>query len=401
MKETLRAADDATTVSEEQTIRLIRELIAISTVDPPGNEMEAALLVEQVLRREDISCRIFDLGNGRANLVARLKGAGTVPALVYSAHFDTIAVDESQWTMPPFGGVVREGRLYGRGATDMKSGLASMVCAAVDLKRQKAQLDGDLILAFSAAENSSGLGAAELIRCGELDGAGAMLISEPTSLKVFIAEKGALWLRASARGVSGHGAFVSDWRKDYGNAIVRMAHFINRLETLQLDVAPHPHLDRPSVNVGKICGGVSAPTIPGSCTAEIDVRMLPGLRPETVAEKMRQLAGENIDIAVIDFKPPVVTPANHPFVRLCIEACESVLDESPEVTGVPYYSDATVFAPALNIPIVIIGPGEVGHSGIADEFVEIDNVLKTNRIFSKIARQYLSRARGACREEIP
>lgn len=377
-------------VTDEETIQLLQKLIAIPTVDPPGNEMEAARAVKQVLDREGIPSRIYDLGDNRANLVARLKGSGQKPALVFSAHFDTIAVDESRWTMPPFGGHIQNRRLYGRGATDMKSGLVSMVCAAIALKRQGVQLSGDLVMAFSAAENSSGLGALELTRCGELGSAGAMLISEPTSLKIFIAEKGALWIRATAKGATGHGAFVEDWRSDYGNAIVRMAKFIRDLEHLDLCVHPHPHLGWPTINVGKIRGGVSAPIIPGSCSIELDVRMVPGMTPESVAQKMRQLAGKNIEIQIIDFKPPVVTSENEPFVHLCVGACEAVLERKPEITGVPYYSDATIFAPALKIPMVIIGPGEVGHSGIADEYVEIDNVIKTNRIFFRIAAQYLA-----------
>ena len=385
----LSDADD-TAVTSTETVRLLRELIAIPTTDPPGNEMEAARFVRRILEKEGIATWIYDLGDGRANLVARLKGSGKRPALAYSAHFDTISVDESQWTMPPFGGEMKQGRIYGRGATDMKSGLVSMMCAAMDLKRREVALAGDLILAFSAAENSSSLGALELIRCGELDDAGAMLISEPTSLNVFIAEKGALWLRAVARGSSGHGAFVSDWKEDYGNAIVRMARFIVRLEELELSVAPHPLLGCPSLTVGKISGGVSAPIIPGTCSMEMDVRIVPGMKPETVQTQIKRLAGEHIDIDIIDFKPPVVTANDDPFVHLCINACESVLNRRPSITGVPYYSDATVFAPTLQIPMVIIGPGEVGHSGIADEYVKIDNVIQTNRIFSRIARRYLS-----------
>ena len=400
MQTDARYKTDKITVSEEETIRFLKELISIPTVDPPGNEMEAARAVQQKLSAEGIPCRIYDLGDGRANLVARMKGFGEKPALVFSAHFDTIAVDESQWSLPPFGGEIRDGRLYGRGATDMKSGLVSMVCAAIDIKRRGIDLAGDLVLAFSAAENSSGIGAVELTRCGELTGAGAMLISEPTSLKIFIAEKGALWLRAKAKGTSGHGAFVADWRADYGNAIVRMARFISRLDHIDLEVPPHPHLDLPTINVGKIRGGVSAPIIPGSCSLEMDIRMVPGMSPEDVAEKIRKIGGEHIDIEIMDFKPPVVTSEEDPFVRLCTRVCENVLERKPEITGVPYYSDATVFAPALKIPIVIIGPGEVGHSGIADEYVHIENVFQTNRIFSRIAQKYLGGERDRRCEEM-
>jgi succinyl-diaminopimelate desuccinylase len=383
-----------TELTENKTIQILRELIAIPTVDPPGNEMEAAEYVRSILEPEGIACRIYDLGNGRANLVARLNGTGGNPSLVYSAHLDTIAVDEAQWTMPPFGGDIKDGRLYGRGATDMKSGMVSMICAAIQLKRENLRLGGDLVLAFSAAENSTGMGALQLIDSGELEGAGAMLISEPTSLSIFIAEKGALWLRAIAKGGAGHGAFVEDWRKDYGNAIIRMASFIDGLKYFEFGVPPHRHLGTPSINVGKIEGGVSAPTIPGSCTVEIDIRMLPGMNPDAVQEMVQASAGGHIDIQLVDFKPPVVTAEEDPFVKLCAASCEAVCSKKPDVTGVSYYSDAAFFKPAMDIPIVIIGPGEVGHSGIADEYVEVANLMKTNRIFFQIAQRYLSGSTG-------
>ena len=170
MPENIEFTKDGSQVTDLEAIEILKSLIAIPTVDPPGNEMEAAVAVQKILKEENIDSQIYDLGNGRANLVARLKGSGDRPALVFSAHFDTIPVDESQWTMPPFGGEIRDGKMYGRGATDMKSGLASMVCAAIELKRKGVKLAGDLILAFSAAENSSGMGAIELTRCGIAQG---------------------------------------------------------------------------------------------------------------------------------------------------------------------------------------------------------------------------------------
>ena len=172
------------------TIDLLQHLIQIQTVDPPGNEMEAAQYVAKVLKKENIDFEIFDLGQGRANLIARLRGTGRRPSLVYSAHFDTIPVNKEQWTVPPFEGLIQDGRVYGRGATDMKSGMASMITAAIELKRKELRLQGDLVLAFTAAENSSGLGARRMVDSGELDNAGAMIISEPTSLDLFVAEKG-------------------------------------------------------------------------------------------------------------------------------------------------------------------------------------------------------------------
>jgi succinyl-diaminopimelate desuccinylase len=378
------------TINQDLLVDLSRRLIAIDTVDPPGNERAAAQLVADTLADEGIEHQLQEIAPNRANLVARIRGSGEKPGLVFSAHFDTISVNAAEWTVPPFSAEIRDGRLYGRGATDMKAALAAMVASAIALKRSGVPLAGDLILAFTAAENSSCLGAKHLADSGVLAGAGALLISEPSSLKVFIAEKGALWLRATASGVYGHNAFSEDRTGDRGNAIVRMAEFLMQVRELRLAASPHAYLGPPTVNVGLIRGGISMPLIPPSCSADIDVRMVPGMGVEAVLGAFRAAAGPHVSVELLDFKPPVTTPADHPFVQLCTETCEQVMGAPPAVEGVPYYTDGSILAPALDIPMVIIGPGEVGRSGSVDEYVELDKLARSADIFAGIARRYLS-----------
>jgi succinyl-diaminopimelate desuccinylase len=377
-------------IDRDLLIRLSRELIALNTVDPPGNELPAAQLVGGVLAAEGIEHLFQEIAPNRANLVARLPGSGQKAALVFSAHFDTISANASEWSVGPFSGEIRAGRLYGRGATDMKAAMAAMVTAAIELKRSRHPLAGDLILAFSAAENSSCLGAKHLVDSGVLAGAGALLISEPTSMKVFIAEKGALWLRASATGTYGHNAFSEDRTGDRGNAILRLSQFLCDLRDLRLEAPPHPLLGAPTVNVGLIRGGISLPLIPAESSADIDIRMVPGLTVESVCQALNEIGNEYITVEVLDFKPPVATPRVHSFVQLCVDACERVLGAQPEVSGVPYYTDGAVIAPVLGIPMVIIGPGEVGKSGSVDEYVELDKLSQSASVFVEIAREYLS-----------
>ena len=167
---------------DQETLALSQALIRLNTVDPPGNELAAAQVVARVLDAEGIPYELIEIGPGRANLLARVKGVGRRKSLVYSAHFDTIPADPAEWSRSPFGGEVADGRLHGRGATDMKAGMAAMVMAAVALKRSGAKLAGDLELALTAAENSNCLGAEKFVESGKLSDAGALLISEPSSL---------------------------------------------------------------------------------------------------------------------------------------------------------------------------------------------------------------------------
>jgi succinyl-diaminopimelate desuccinylase len=168
-----------------------------------------------------------------------------------------------------------------------------------------------------------------------------------------------------------------------------MARFIERVQSLEMEAPPHENLGPPTVNIGVIRGGEHPVIIPEACEILIDIRTVPGLDPSHVTHEFKKVAGNDVSIETVDVKPSVSTDENHPFVKYCINACESVLSQRPTVTGVPYYTDGTVLAPALDVPMVIIGPGETGLSGAIDEFVEIDKLHKAIRIYIRIAEDYL------------
>ncbi|WP_294904756.1 M20 family metallopeptidase [Tatumella sp. UBA2305] len=372
-----------------ETLALTRALIAQNTIDPPGNERLAAMVIAQALRREGIEPLVYEISPGRTNLVAKIRGTGELPALAFSAHFDTIGVEPEKWQVDPFAGEIREGRLYGRGATDMKGGMAAMTVAALNIVRSGRQLKGDLLLTFSAAENSDCLGARRLLADGHFSGVGALLVSEPTGNRTFVSEKGALWLRATARGEYGHNAFSEDRQGDRGNAIVRLARYLDKAHDLKLEAPEHRHIGPPTINIGMIRGGLSFPLIPDAASADIDVRLVPGQDPESVMAVFQAIAGPHITLELLDFKLPVDTADDHPFVGQCLAACLAEGVENPGPAGVAYYSDAAIIAPALNLPMVIIGPGEVGMSGAVDEYVWLDKLEASTRIFERVALSYL------------
>lgn len=372
-----------------ETLELTRALIAQNTVDPPGNERLAAMIVAEKLRAEGIDALVYEVAPGRTNLVARIAGTGERPALAFSAHFDTIGVEPEKWSLDPFAGEIRDGRLYGRGATDMKGGMAAMTIAALNIARSGARLKGDLLLTFSAAENSNCLGAHRLVEDGHFTGVGALLVSEPTGNRAFVTEKGALWLRATARGEYGHNAFSEDRDGDRGNAIVRLARYLDRAHDLKLDAPAHRHVKPPTINIGVIRGGLSTPLVPPEASADIDVRLVPGQAAESVVAAFRAIAGPHVTVEQLDVKMPVDTPDDHPFVQLCVEACRAEGLADPGPAGVAYYSDGAVIAPRLSLPMVIIGPGEVGMSGAIDEYVFVEKLEASTRIFERVARDYL------------
>lgn len=374
---------------DDKLVELLQKFIRTKTCQPLGNEMALARPIKHLLDEHGIENTLYDLGDNRANLIARVPGQENTPGLLFSAHLDTIAVNADQWEKDPFGGEIADGKMYGRGTTDMKSGLAAMLAAVIEVSHWNRPLSGDLILALTAAENTSNLGARKIVEAGLLPKVGALLVSEPSSLDLFVAEKGALWIDVKASGEYGHNAFSEDRSGDRGNAIVRMAQFLSRVPEIQL-AATHPLLRPPTINVGLVSGGDNPALIPDECRAMIDVRTLPGMQPEAVLAKFRAVAGDHIDLAIADFKPPVDTPPDHPFVTVCRQAVRDVLKRVPRVKGVPYYSDAAVLSPALGLPMVIIGPGETGLSGAVDEYVVLDKLFNAKRIYLNIVEKYFS-----------
>ncbi|WP_313206340.1 M20 family metallopeptidase [Rhizobium lusitanum] len=337
--------------------------------------------LEAELIRAGVQVELDEFAPGRANLLARLPGAGTKPPLVFSAHLDTVPVGTTGWTEEPFGGHIRDGRLYGRGASDMKSGVVAMTAALLEIAATGTPLTGDLLLAFSAGESSNCLGAKRFVERRTFAEAGAILVSEPSSLELIIAEMGVLWLRATAFGRVGH---VSGDGGD--NAIMKMVSILPQIQSVPLPCTDHPLLPEPTIRIGTIHGGAAVNVTPDRCFVDIDVRIHPGTAPSEILDLLEPLG---LDLEILDFKPSVETAIDHPFTQTCLQACAANRSQAPRISGVAYYSDATIYTSAFETPFVIIGPGELGMSGQTDEFVEIEKFNQAIAIYRAIAESYL------------
>jgi len=343
-------------------------------------------VVAEALADAGLAPEVDAFAPARANVLARIQGRGERPALVFSAHMDTLPAGEGPWTHPPFGGVRDGGRLYGRGACDMKSGLAAMIAAAAALRAEGARLAGDLVLAFTGGESSNCLGARRLVETRALAGAGALLVGEPSSLEVLVAEKGALWLRVTAHGVAGHLSAGADGGRD---AIAMMTAALPELEGV-LPGGSHPLLGGASLNVGRIAGGTAINLTPDRCRADLDLRLLPAHDPEVVEAAVRAHLGCGFTVERLDWKPAVDTPADDPFARLCCGVSATVRGAAMRPGGAAYFSDACVLAPAFGLPMVIIGPGPLGGSGAVDEHVDVDHLYMAATLYREIARRWLA-----------
>ena len=363
-----------------ELVELLVGLVASPSPDPPGNEAAVAGFLIGWLEERGFDVTRDEFAPDRINVLARLKGDGSKPALIFSVHMDTLPIGDGDWGHPAFGAEIEDGKLYGRGATDMKSGLAAMAAAALKLRRADVALAGDLILAFSAGESSNLLGAERMVEAGNLKGAGALLVSEPTSLGLVTAEAGALWLRVVASGRPGHAsAGTAD------NAILKLMDFLADVRTNPFVDKTNPLLGTATLAINTISGGTAVNLTADRAEATLDIRTIPGLTTADVLARLRAIAGEAIVIDVMDEKPPVVTDPTDPFAETCLVAVQAVRGVRPKPVGVSYFSDSAAFVPALNIPRVIIGPGQIGTSGQRDEWVALDDFATAADIFAKIA----------------
>jgi succinyl-diaminopimelate desuccinylase len=381
-------------IDHDAAVRLLTECVQLPTVNPPGNEKLAADWLAAQLQRKGFSPRVDDLGDNRANIMTVLPGTGEKPALVFNGHLDVVPVGDTPWTHDPFGGVQANGRLYGRGTSDMKSGLMAMVMAVDALMRAGVRLKGDLILSGVADEETGALGAKSWVQAGGLQGVGAVVIGEPTDLEVYVAEKGACWLEIITYGKTAHGSMP-----DLGiNAVMHMATALHALTRLSLPFQLHPLFDKPTMNVGTIAGGNKTNVVPDRCTATIDLRTLPGMRHEDILQDIRRtldglreaLPHFTYELRVIAERAPVASDPQAPIVQTALALLEARGRwETPKATpGVA--TDASVFQPASGAPFLIFGPGIPQLAHQPNEYVEIDTYLKSIDLFCELAVKYLS-----------
>lgn len=368
------------------------EMVRRSTVNPPGDELQLARYIAAGLWKDGLESEVRVFERTRANLICRLAGTGRRPPVILCGHLDTVPIGEEPWEHDPFGGEVVEGKLYGRGAADMKGGVAAMIGAVLTLHRARVPLDGDLILALTAGEEVDSRGAQKLLEKEGLSGAQGLVIAEPTGLDVSIAEKGSLWLEVVTQGRAAHGSMPQTGK----NAIVPMIEFVKRLTECDFAGEPHPLLGSGTMNVATIQGGVKTNMVPDHCSLTVDIRTVPGQNHGAIYAELSGILHDitesaeiEADITVMNNKPPVSTPPSDPFVGLFTAAAESVLGRSLTPGGSPYYTDGALLAPGLNAPMVICGPGEAACAHQANEWVSVENLVLATRIYVSAAMNAL------------
>lgn len=364
---------------------MARKLIAMNTVNPPGTERACAEYIGRMLEDAGFTVAYYQFDTDRVSLVARLAGNGNTPPLCLSGHLDTVPLGTAPWRRDPFRGEIEGDRIYGRGASDMKGGVAAMLLAALRMSRLPALKSG-LTLVFTAGEETGCQGAMHLAGLKTVLGtAGAMIVGEPTSNYPMIGHKGALRLEVWTKGVSAHGSMPEQG----DNAIHKAADAVMRLKDLDFGVPPHPLLGGPTLNIGTISGGMSINSVPDQASLGVDIRLVPGQKAEDVLELVRSALSGEVQIMVMEQAGSIATDHAHPFVQSVYEDMEALLSKRPQPATAPYFTDASVLTPAFgHPPTLIMGPGELTMAHKTDEFCQVSKIEEALEAYTIIARRW-------------
>jgi acetylornithine deacetylase len=363
-------------MSRSDLVELACQLVAIDSVNPdlvPGGagESEVARFVAGWLEDAGLGVEHEEVAPGRPNVVGVARGSGGGRSLLLNAHMDTVGVAEME--RPPFEPSVENGRLYGRGAYDMKASLAAIMLAGRQAARRS--LRGDVIVTAVCDEEVASIGTA---RVAERYRADAAIVSEPTELSLALAHKGFVAFEVETRGRAAHGS-----RPDLGmDAIAHMGHVLVRLEELDRGLRARPThrlLGSGSLHASIVSGGQEYSSYPERCVLQAERRTIPGETVAHVEEELRGLLGDlDGEARVVFSREPFEAREDEPLVDLVRRHAGD-----PEIVGVPFWADSALLA-AAGIPTVVFGPaGEGAHAAV--EWVDLASVERCLEIYTAVA----------------
>lgn len=382
------------TVPHGDGVALVRELIRVDSRNPslvPNavGEQAVARRLGDILTSWGMEVKLLEAAAGRPNVVATVRGTGGVGgcrSLMFNGHLDVVGVEGM--THSPFDAFERGGRIYGRGACDMKGGVAAMCAAAA---RLRGELNGDLIIAAVVDEEWQSIGTSALLAAGVRTD--AAIVTEPTRLSLMPAHKGFGWVQVIVLGRAAHGS-----RWDIGVDAIRYAGLLlaelDRVDADELPRRTHPLLGRPSLHAAFIEGGIGLSTYPDRCVLRVERRTIPGessadIRAEIEAACARVMSRRpdfRAEVELLFAQPPSDVALDAPIVRaLSATLGEHGLSTTP--IGMSAWTDAALLNEA-GIPAICFGPGDMGLAHAAEEYIEVTDIERATTVLASLARSW-------------
>src|SRR5262245_42586461 len=335
---------------------------------------------------------------GRPNVIATIEGDRPGRTLLFEGHTDVVTEgDAAAWSVDPFGAELRDGRIYGRGSADMKSGVAAMLFAADAIARSGA-FPGRIVVAALVDEEGMMSGVRDFVARGHAAGVDGGICCEPEGGEICHAAKGALRLRIDLHGRMAHGAMPFEGRNPNRAAAAVIAALGELERSLQRRHGMHEHLGQPRVTPTVLRAGepVQMNVMPEQASIWVDVRTIPTIDHDRLIDDVSARAsaasspfGVSTSITVIDDRPAVEVDADSPLVRAIWDAHASVATSPPRLGGVPGTTDGTMLTALAGVPTVVYGPGGKWIAHQADEFVEVADIVEHADVYVEAARRFL------------
>lgn len=376
-------------INDKRLIGLTQKLLQFDSVNPPGNEFAVAKYIEQYLVKLGLEVKLYSFAKNRPNVVATLRGTlsrkeAAKKAVLITPHIDTVPFG-SGWKFDPVGGQIKNGKIYGRGASDDKGNAAVGIEVLQSLVEDGVRLKRDIVYAATVDEETgSHQGIRPLLAKGILRPA-VGLITDSEEFDCIVAQKGLFHSRVQIFGKKAHGAY--NWRGV--NAIEIGARIINRLLAHQFKFKKHPLLVPPTKNIGTIRGGDKVNMVADFCEFALDIRFMPGMTAEGVLKEVKSIIEKetkNYKIFIDDAQKPYSIDPKHPFVKTYVDVCakmgvEAKLTGSQGATVISFFQD-------YGIPAFSTGWGAHGVIHANDEYAFVKTLCKGARVLEAYLKEY-------------
>jgi len=394
----LEKADSLST----ELVDLTREMVQIPSENPPGDEREISGLVSHKMKALGFEVELVEPKMKRMNTLATLRGSGEGRSFLFNGHYDTVPVGNREfWSVDPFDGLVKNGRIYGRGSGDEKGAIASMIIAAKALEQIGARLKGNLLIhAVADEETGSTYGTRHLVENGyETKETVDMAVVGEASVydnRIYArtAVRGLQWLKIVVKGKAAH----SSRPKDGVNAVLNMCKILLALNEHKFSFKPHHLLPEPTIAPGTIIrGGTKENIVPESCEATCDIRIIPGMTNEGILQEVRaaidslrrQDPSINAEVTPTSWWPPSEISTSEELFQFAKNAVTNVTGYELTPRGFTGSNDTSWLTNVAHIPAMAFGPGDNYLSGAhgPDEWVSIDRLLDFSKIYGLMAME--------------
>ena len=388
-------SDIKSKIKEEEITNLAQELIKIPS-DETAGEKEVCEYLESYLKSLGMKVLLQKVLPNRPNIIAEVIGDEVGKSIMFNGHVDTVPVgDIKKWSMDPYSAIIKDNKLFGRGSTDMKGAIASMIIAMKFIMNDVEKFNGKIIFTGVMAEETTGLGTQKIVE--ENIKTDMAVVGEPSDEKIYRAHKGTMWFNLSTYGKLEHS---SESNSESNNAIINMMKLImeineisKELETIENNLVGHP-----SINIGLIDGGTKQNMIADSCRISIDRRTLPEEKTDEILDKLRmRLDGLlslddrlTFDLEIDTIREAVEVVESEQIVQEVKNALNKVINKNPTISGMKATTDMSILVNQGNIPSVIYGPGFIKQAHTVDEFIEVKRLVESSQVYAEILLNVLT-----------